>query len=233
MLDTAPRSSRSLALRCYRALLSPWARFAVLVVLLGAAATVVLLYEPQKLLSDGWLPRVGGGVAVVLFTVGYGLCATAFVPRPLLNIASGALLGSYLGLAAALAGTVLSAALSFGLGRLLGQDALRPLLRGRWLKAIDRQLSTHSFRSMLIIRLFPGVPFAPVNYGAAVSRMRWAPFLVATLIGSIPNNAAYVVAGSRAASPTSPVFLIAMGFIVVSGLVAAVVAWRKRHHLRR
>ncbi|MFE1957098.1 TVP38/TMEM64 family protein [Streptomyces sp. NPDC059479] len=233
MLAPVPRSSPSFALRCYRALLSPWARFSVLVALLGASAVVVLLYEPQKLLADGWPPHVSGGIAVVLFTVAYGLLATAFVPRPLLNIASGALLGSYLGLAAALVGTVLSAALSFGLGRFLGQEALRPLLRGRWLKAVDRQLSSHAFRSMLAIRLFPGVPFAPSNYCAAVSRMRWTPFLLATFIGSIPNNAAYVVAGSRAASPTSPVFLIAMGFIVISGLVAAVVAWRKRHHLRR
>jgi LPXTG-motif cell wall-anchored protein len=41
-----------------------------------------------------------------------------------------------------------------------------------------------------------------------------------------------VVAGSRAGSPTSPAFLIAMGFIVVTGLGAGVIAWRKRHRLR-
>ncbi|MYZ40012.1 hypothetical protein GT002_34155, partial [Streptomyces sp. SID4917] len=54
MLAPVPRSSPSFALRCYRALLSPWARFSVLVALLGASAVVVLLYEPQKLLADGW-----------------------------------------------------------------------------------------------------------------------------------------------------------------------------------
>lgn len=62
--------------------------------------------------------------------------------------------------------------------------------------------------------------------------MGYAPFLLATGLGSIPNTAAYVVAGSEAGSPTSPAFLISMGFIVVSGLAAAVVAWRKRHGLR-
>ncbi|AXG76708.1 TVP38/TMEM64 family protein [Streptomyces paludis] len=215
------------AVRWSRALLSPWSRLALLVALLASALSVVLLYEPQRLLADGWPPRVAGGAAVLLFAVAYGLCAVAFVPRPLLNLAAGALFGSGYGLAAALAGTVLAAGLSFGLGRLLGQDALRPLLRGRWLKAADGQLSGHGFRSMLAIRLFPGVPFAAANYGAAVSTMRWTPFLTATALGSIPNTAAYVIAGSRASSPMSPLFLCAMGFIVVTGVGAAVVAWRR------
>ena len=72
-------------------------------------------------------------------------------------------------------GTVLGAGLAFGLGRILGQDALRPLLRARWLKAADGQLSRHGFRSMLAARLFPGVPFWAANYCAAVSRMGWLP----------------------------------------------------------
>ncbi|MER6981617.1 VTT domain-containing protein, partial [Streptomyces carpinensis] len=166
------------------------------------------------------------------FAVAYGLCTVAFVPRPLLNLAAGALFGSSFGLAAALAGTVLGAGVAFGLGRVLGQDALRPLLRGRLLKTADGQLSRHGFRSMLAARLFPGLPFWAANYCAAVSRMGWPAFLLATALGSIPNTAAYVVAGARAATPTSPAFLIAMACIAVPALVGAVVAWRKRHHLR-
>ncbi|WP_329123211.1 TVP38/TMEM64 family protein [Streptomyces sp. NBC_01353] len=232
MLDPVTRPPGSLALRCSRALLSPWSRLSLLAVLLAAAATTMVLYEPQRLLSAGWPPQMSGAGAVVVFGLAYGACTAAFVPRPILNLAAGALFGTQAGLAAAVAGTVLGAGISFTLGRVLGQGALRPLLRGRWLKAADGQLSRHGFRSMLAIRLFPGVPFAAANYCAAVSRMGYAPFLLATAIGTIPNTAAYVVAGSEAASPTSPAFLISMGFIVVSGLAAATVAWRKRHGLR-
>ncbi|MER5941101.1 MULTISPECIES: TVP38/TMEM64 family protein [unclassified Streptomyces] len=219
--------------RCARALLSPWARLSLLLVLLAAAAASVLLFEPHKLLAHGWPPQVGGPVAVVLFAVAYGLITVAFVPRPLLNLAAGALFGSALGMGAAMAGTVLGAAISFALGRMLGQDALRPLLRGRLLKAVDKQFSKHGFRSMLAVRLFPGVPFWAANYAAAVSRMGYVPFLLATALGSIPNIAAYVVAGARAGQPTSPVFLIAVAAIALPALAGAVVAWRKRHHLRR
>ncbi|MFJ8636609.1 TVP38/TMEM64 family protein [Streptomyces sp. NPDC093568] len=230
---TAAPLAASFATRCARALLSPWSRLSLLLVLLAAAATCVLLFQPHKLLADGWPPQVGGPVAVVLFAVAYGLVTVAFVPRPLLNLAAGALFGSALGMGAAMAGTVIGAAISFALGRMLGQDALRPLLRGRLLKAADKQFSRHGFRSMLAVRLFPGVPFWAANYAAAVSRMGYLPFLLATALGSIPNIAAYVVAGARASQPTSPVFLIAVAAIALPALAGAVVAWRKRHHLRR
>jgi uncharacterized membrane protein YdjX (TVP38/TMEM64 family) len=218
--------------RCTRALLSPYARLSLLLALLAGGAACVLLFEPQRLLTHGLPPRLGGAAAAVVFAVAYGLCTVAFVPRPLLNLAAGALFGSQLGLATALAGTVLGAGVAFGLGRVLGQDALRPLLRGRWLKAADRQLSRHGFRSMLAARLFPGVPFCAANYCAAVSRMGWTAFLLATALGSVPNTAAYAVAGARASAPTSPAFLLAAACIAVPALAGTVVAWRRRHRLR-
>ncbi|GAA4786480.1 TVP38/TMEM64 family protein [Streptomyces sanyensis] len=227
----APSGPSGPAARTARVLSSPWSRLSVLLALLAAAAAAVVVYEPQHLLSSGWPLRVAGPAAVALYAAGYGVCAAAFVPRPVLNLAAGALFGSQAGLVAALGGTVLGAGIAFTLGRVLGRDALRPLLRGRLIHAADGQLSRHGFRSMLAVRLFPGVPFAAANYCAAVSRMGYAPFLLATGLGSIPNTAAYVVAGSRAGSPDSPVFLVALGFIVASGAVAAVVAWRRRHRL--
>nr|WP_053811142.1 TVP38/TMEM64 family protein [Streptomyces rimosus] len=221
-----------LAARCTRVLFSPWARLAVLLVLLAGASIAMIIWQPQRLLAHGWPPAWAGGGAVVIFGLAYGVCTTAFVPRPVLNLAAGAIFGSLPGFLSALAGTVLGAGLAFGLGRLLGQDALRPLLRARWLTAADRQLSEHGFRSMMAIRLFPGLPFCATNYCAAVSRMSWGAFLLATTLGSVPNTAAYVIAGARASSPTSPAFLISTAFIVVSGLAAVAVAWRKRASIR-
>ncbi|MFG2710455.1 TVP38/TMEM64 family protein [Streptomyces goshikiensis] len=210
-------------------LLAPRTRLSLLVLLLAAAGACVLLYEPQRLLSEGWPPGLPVGAAVLLFAAAYGLCTAAFVPRPLLNLAAGAVFGTQSGLVAAVGGTVLGAGIAFGLGRILGQEALRPYLRGRWLEAADGQLSRHGFRSMLAVRIFPGIPFAAANYCAAVSRCGWAPFLLATALGTVPNTAAYVIAGASASSPGSPAFLASFGFITVSGVVAAAVAWRKRH----
>ncbi|MGH3309374.1 MAG: TVP38/TMEM64 family protein [Streptomyces sp.] len=226
------RQPDGLPTRLAQTLLSPRSRLALLLLLLCAAATSMLIYEPQRLVTHGLPEQLSGGVAGFLFTVAYGLCTAAFVPRPVLNVAAGALFGTQAGTVSAVIGTVIGSGIAFGLGRMLGQDALRPLLRARWLTAADRQLSRHGFRSMLVIRLLPGVPFAASNYGASVSRMSWTAFLTATALGSVPNTAAYVVAGSHATAPTSPVFLAAFGFIALSGLGGAVIAWRKRALLR-
>ncbi|MFF8264835.1 TVP38/TMEM64 family protein [Streptomyces virginiae] len=212
-------------------LLAPWTRLALLVVLLAAAGACVLVYEPQRILSEGWPPGFPVGAAVLSFAAVYGVCSAAFVPRPLLNLAAGAVFGTQFGLVAAVGGTVLGAGIAFGLGRVMGQDALRPFLRGRLLEAADGQLSRHGFRSMLAVRLFPGVPFVVANYCAAVSRCGWAPFLLATALGVVPNTTAYVIAGASASSPGSPAFLVSFGFIVVSVVAAGVVGWRKRHRL--
>lgn len=217
-----------LAARCSGALLSPWSRLALLVVLLACAATALVVHEPQQVLAKGWPPQFSGLPAAGVFAIAYGLCTAALVPRTLLNLGAGALFGAQLGLGAALSGTVVGAAIAFALGRGLGQAALRPLLRGRWLIAADRQLSRHGFRSMIAVRLAPGLPFAVANYCAAVSRVRWTPFLTATALGSIPNTAAYVIAGSEASSPTSPAFLLSTGFIVLTGIAALFLAWRAR-----
>jgi uncharacterized membrane protein YdjX (TVP38/TMEM64 family) len=204
----------------------------LLAVLLAAGGVCALLFQPQRLLADGWPPHLEGAAAAVTFTLAYGVCTAGFVPRPLLSLAAGALFGSRFGLGAAIVGTVIGAGIAFALGRVLGQDALRPLLRTRLLKAADGQLSRHGFRSMMAVRLFPGVPFWAANYAAAVSRMGWLPFLLATALGSVPNTAAYVVTGARAATPMSPVFLASTGFLVITGVGGAVVAWRARHRLR-
>ncbi len=224
--------SDGLPSRLAQTLVSPKCRLALLLVLLCAGGISMLVYEPQRFVTHGLPEQLSGGVAGVLFTVAYGLCTAAFVPRPVLNVAAGALFGIEGGTLSAVIGTVIGSGIAFGLGRMLGQDALRPLLRARWLTAADRQLSRHGFRSMLVIRLLPGVPFAASNYGAAVSRMGWTAFLTATAVGVIPNTAAYVIAGSHAAAPTSPVFLAAFGFIALSGIGGAVFAWRKRALLR-
>ncbi|MCP9988854.1 TVP38/TMEM64 family protein [Streptomyces sudanensis] len=232
MPEPATRPPAGTAPRPSRLLLSPRSRLALLVCLLAGAGAAAVAYEPHRLLAGGGWPRAGGAGAVVLFGLAYGLCTAAFVPRPVLNLASGALFGTQAGLAAAVAGTVLGAGVAFALGRALGRDALRPLLRGRWAQAADRQLGRHGFRSTLAIRLFPGVPFAAANYGAAVSRVGYAPFLLGTALGCVPNTAAYVVAGSHAAAPGSPAFLLSAGFVAACAAGGAVVAWRKRHRLR-
>ncbi|WP_340556097.1 TVP38/TMEM64 family protein [Streptomyces sp. GSL17-111] len=204
-------------------------RLGLLTVLLAAglyAATT--LFDPRLLTEPGWAGHLPTALAVPAFVALHGVGSAVFVPRPVLTVAAGVLFGAATGTAAALAGTVLGAGLAFGLGRLLGQDALRPLLRGRRLAAGDRLLSRYGFRAVLVLRLLPGVPFAASNYAASVSRMSWTAILAGTAVGALPSTVAYALVGSRAADPTSPEFLAASAFLGVMGIAAVVLTRFRR-----
>jgi uncharacterized membrane protein YdjX (TVP38/TMEM64 family) len=198
-----------------------------LVLLLGAAAASVAVWDPRT--AVGAVPAFWRAPAfVALFAVG----TLAFLPKPALSVAAGLLFGARVGVPVAVLGTTGGAALAFGLGRGLGHGALRPLVRGKALTALDRRLTERGFGSVLLLRLVPGIPFQAVNLGAALSGVRLAPYLAATLLGVVPGTAAYVVAGASAGTPGSPAFLASTAVVVLLGVLGLAAAWRTRARAR-
>ncbi|AUY53175.1 VTT domain-containing protein [Streptomyces sp. CB01881] len=205
---------------------STWLRFALLIVILAAAAGSLLLWSPTALLSGGLPAGVPAYWLAPAFTAVYAVGTLAFVPRPALNAAAGLLLGIQQGVLLAVLGTTLGAAMAFALGRLLGREALRPYLRGRMLTALDRRFTEQGFRSVLLLRLLPGLPFQAGNYGAAFSGVRFLPFLLATALGVVPTTAVYVTAAASAGEPGSAAFLVSAGAIGVLVVGSLVSLWR-------
>ena len=208
--------------------LQPRARLALLVALLVAAACSLLVWNPERLLSQGFTSAVPGVWAGPAFAVVFALSTLAFFPKPVLNVAAGVIFGVPEGLALAVIGTTLGAVLAFGLGRGLGREALQPLLKRKVLAAIDRRLTDQGFVSVLLLRVVPGVPFQGVNFAAAFSGVRPWPFTAATALGVLPGTAAYVIAGATASSPTSPAFLLSIAAIVVMMVLTLAAVRRAR-----
>ncbi|WP_338678144.1 TVP38/TMEM64 family protein [Streptomyces sp. SCSIO 30461] len=208
--------------------MTPSVRLGLLVAILAAAAGSLLLWSPQRVLSQeltSEVPPVWAGLAFVLV---FAIATLAFFPKPVLNVAAGVLFGAPEGLLLAVAGTTLGAVLAFRLGRGLGREALQPFLKGKVLAALDRRLTQQGFRSVFLLRAVPGVPFPAVNFAAAFSGVRLRSFAAATALGVLPGTAAYVVAGASASSPTSPAFLISAGVMVALTALTVVSMWRSR-----
>ncbi|MEO3753740.1 VTT domain-containing protein [Streptomyces sp. B6B3] len=207
MVDhVSPSAARppGLAGRAARAVVSPWGRLVLLGLVVAGVAGVVLGTGVGDVL-DRRSGDEAPGVGVGLLCVGvYAVGTFALLPKPALSAGAGALFGAGFGLLVAVVGTTVGALLGFAAGRLLGSDALRPVaLRWGRLRTLDRRLSDRAFGSVLMLRLVPVLPFAAVNLAAALSRMRWPPFALATCVGTLPGNAAWVLAGASASSPTS------------------------------
>lgn len=94
-----------------------------------------------------------------------------------------------------IAGTVLGAAMSFGLARVLGRPQSALALRGDRLQRLDALLARRGFVATVLARIVPVVPFAVVNYAAGITRVRTLPFLAGAAVGTLPANVSYVMFG--------------------------------------
>lgn len=107
-----------------------------------------------------------------------GLPASVFV------IAAGFIFGWALGGTYSLIGGVLGAVVSFYIARFVGEGLLDRF--GRLGRLVARQVDHAGFKSLLVLRFVPGIPFAVLNYGAGVAGVQIRDFVAATVLGVIP-----------------------------------------------
>jgi uncharacterized membrane protein YdjX (TVP38/TMEM64 family) len=122
----------------------------------------------------------------LIFMVLYGAAATVGIPASIFVISAGFIWGWVMGTVYATAGGMLGATASFFVARFIGEGLLDRF--GRAGRMIARQADHAGFRSLLVLRNIPGIPFAVLNYAAGVAGVRFRDFFFATLIGIIPSK---------------------------------------------
>lgn len=117
-------------------------------------------------------------------------------PAMVLAVAGGLAFGPLAGTVYLVLGTALGAALVFAAARLLGRDWF---VRSRpaWLplEKLDDRAARHGFRTVLLLRLAPVLPWDAVSVLAGLSPVRFRPYLAATLLGSVPGALAFSYCG--------------------------------------
>lgn len=195
--------------------------------LLGAAALTLVLGTPDIAAVRERVDAAGPWGPVLFFALYSGL-ALIPCPKAVLTAAGGALFGLWAGAGLSLAGALVGATASFGIGRVLGRDAVDRLIRGR-LARVDALLADHGLSAVLVVRLVPLVPFIAVNYAAGLSGVRFRHYVLGSAVGMVPGSLAYAAVGAYGASPWG---LAAAG----SALVVLVVGgswWARRLDPRR
>jgi len=147
------------------------------------------------------------------------------LPAFVLAFANGLAFGAFWGGVLSLVSSALAAALCFGISRLLGRKPVEALVGARSLGSADRWCSRWGAYAVLVARLVPVVSFDAISYAAGLTRMRFASFMVATVIGAAPATFVYSFLGERAPRYVN-VLIIAFGVVVAGGIIAAIV---RRH----
>jgi len=166
------------------------ARLAVLILLAGAIAAIYFTPLREHLTRQevrAAVERFRGVWYGPLVLIGAYIIGCIFaVPASVFVLSAGFIWGWKLGGTYAIAGGVLGAIAAFYVGRFLGEGLLKRF--GRLGAAVTKQVDHAGFKSLLVLRLIPLLPFAVLNYGSGVAGVRLSDFVLATAIGLAPSN---------------------------------------------
>lgn len=157
-----------------------------------------------------------GPIAYVV--LGALACAVG-LPRQAVALAGGYAFGVWPGTALALVAEIGGCAFDFFWARLLGRRAaIRILARreGGRLQRLDRFLSERAFTATLTLRLLPIGNNLVLNLAAGVSGVEAGPFLLASLVGYVPQTVVFALAGAGASVSDGVRFAVAAGLLLVS-----------------
>lgn len=140
-----------------------------------------------------------------------------FFPAIILAVAGGLAFGPLWGAIYLIIGTVCGAALCFGVARLVGRDRLKRFWP-KWilLEELDNQSVRHGFRTVLILRLAPVLPWDAVSFLAGLSKVRFWPYVLATVMGSVPGAVAFSYFGNIMFQSLSMAVLVAILIVIMS-----------------
>jgi Uncharacterized conserved protein len=204
-----------------------WAQIVAGLVALALAVVMVVA------LRDG-IPDVRHAVrdagvwAPLLFVLLQGVITVTPIPRTVFTVAAGVLFGSLTGVLLAVTGTALAAVAAFWLVRLVGGQLVERHTHRRGVAWVRARLDHRGLLAMVSLRLIPAVPFSVMNYAAALSGVRFAPFLLGTVLGVLPGTVAIVVLGDAAVGGTPHPAMLAVSVASgLLGLAGALVAARR------
>ena len=129
-----------------------------------------------------------------IFILVYTLRPIVFFSALGLSIAGGFLFGPLLGILFTVVGSNAGASLAYVIGRFLSTSNIENQGQGIVQHYAER-LRANSFETILIMR-FIFLPYDLVNYLAGLLKVKYSPFLLATILGSIPGTLAFVLVGA-------------------------------------
>ncbi|MBO9502749.1 TVP38/TMEM64 family protein [Brevundimonas sp. A19_0] len=220
-----------------------WRAALATAVLLGAVVGLLLLGKAALGLEaehrlEAWLQGYAGGPWAFLATVALFVGA-AFIGAPqfLLIAACVVAFGPSLGFWYSWAATVVSAGVTYWMGR--GPTArLLDRWGGKTVTRLKGFVGRNAFYASFMIRNVPSAPFIVVNMAFGAARAGFVPFLLGCALGVLPKTALVAFFGGAVAAAASGdgtwTSLILAGVAVVwLALMLGVREWVKRREAKR
>ncbi|ANU19392.1 TVP38/TMEM64 family protein [Planococcus plakortidis] len=196
-----------------------WLLLAVAIALAIWLSRSVFDVEAEGLRS--WILSFGLWAPIVYIIV-YAIRPLIFFPASILSIAGGLAFGAWMGTLYTIIGATLGAMLSFVVAKTIGKSIVTKDWTGNAAK-FQAQMERNGFLYVLLFRLIPVINFDLISYMAAIAKVRFPSFALATLIGIIPGTFAYNFLGSSFVSGNPKVIAAAVVVFIILTAVPIVI----------
>jgi len=212
-----------------------WMRF-----VLFPIAVAVLYILGRRLGLDGgdldslraWMVDLGHW-GILVYVAAYMLAAMSGIPGLPFTMLAGALYGALFGTVLAAGASWLAAGVAFLMARYLARASVsRWLARRDTFRRMEQATEHRGALTVFLLRLFPIIPFAILNFGFGLSRVRFWTYMIWTFIGMLPGTIFYVVGGDALAqgfSRGSVSWNHILALALVLAFLAAAFPWARRH----
>ncbi|GAA1857710.1 TVP38/TMEM64 family protein [Brevibacterium marinum] len=138
----------------------------------------------------------GFGIFILL----YAVVAATPIPVTIMAVAGGLAFGLVFGTVLSMIGVVAGCFGGYWISRGLGRETVMRLL-GSHAEAVESRLTDGGFYAVCTLRLMPGFPYWPVNYGSGALGIRSRTFLIATVVSALPGQLSLVAVGAFIGHP--------------------------------
>lgn len=209
-------------------------KLAIIIGLLIVSLTIVIRYWDNirnidiDMVADFLESK--GGLAVLLF-LGIYMCKPIFViiPAAAVSFVGGIVFGPVAGFILNMIGFFLSGTLAFYLARFLGKDFVQRVIKGKVLE-ISGNMREKGFKILFLLRLPPILPYDPLSYTCGLTDIRFRDFILASLLGVVPETLCYSIMGRSIFEPFSIKFIIPV-VILILGVATSGYFFKKRHNV--
>lgn len=143
------------------------------------------LFTPENLRSLIEMSRVSQW-SLPLVCLAYVIGGFILFPLSVLTLITSVVYGAIKGPIYSMCGALLSGAIMYGIGHLIGVAGVRKLLGHRLLR-IDRYFKKSGIFGVILLRFLPIAPYSIVNLAAGICSISFTNFILGSFLGFLPS----------------------------------------------
>jgi uncharacterized membrane protein YdjX (TVP38/TMEM64 family) len=175
-----------------------------------------------------YLRSFGAGAILITLLLFVVMTFTIVFPFMILSGAAGIVFGLFWGIIISWAGEVLGALFMFVFARYFFRHTVEGwIAKSRYLKQVDDYSAANGFKALLLARLLPLAPSGIITAIAAISRISFKDFFLATILGKLPPVVIKVILGHDLVFAGENIGRLVFIVLLVV-IVYALLWWQKR-----